>query len=107
MARKTIRIDYTVYSPNYQPGDGCWDFRTLKKAQSAARGLGLVSRIYRNFNQESKRGKIPHDWWSSGFYWSWNGNEFVRKIDPSVSWTAPMGRYEVRRPESVILPPCA
>jgi hypothetical protein len=84
MARKTLRIDYTVYPPNHQPGDGCWDFRTLNKAKSAARGLGLASRIYRNFNQESKRGRIPHDWWSTKFYWTWNGHAFVRKIDPSI-----------------------
>jgi hypothetical protein len=84
MARKTLRINYTVYVPNYQPGAGCWDFRTLTKAKSAARGLGLGSRIYRNFNQESKRAKIPHDWWSSKFFWTWNGHSFVRKIDHSI-----------------------
>jgi hypothetical protein len=84
MAKKTLRIDYTVYAPNYQPGAGCWDFRTLNKARSAARGLGSGSRIYRNFNLESKRGRMPHDYWSSKFYWIWNGHLFVRKIDLSV-----------------------
>jgi hypothetical protein len=84
MARKTMRIDYTVYAPNHQPGGFCRDFRTLKKAKSAARGLGLASRIYRNFNLESNRGKIPHDWWSSKFYWTWNGLAFIRNIDLSI-----------------------
>ena len=87
MARKKLRIDYTVYVPNYQPGAGCWDFRTLNKAKSAACGLGSGSRIYRNFNLESRRGKVPHDWWSSKFYWTWNGHSFVRKIDRSIEAT--------------------
>lgn len=84
MGRKSLRIDYTVYSPDHQPGDVCWDFRTLNKAKSAARGFGPGSRIYRNFNLESKHNKMPHDYWSSKFYWNWIGHSFVRKIDPSV-----------------------
>lgn len=87
MGRKTKRIDYTVYVPNYQPGAGCWDFRTLSKAKSAARGLGSGSRVYRNFSLESKRGKIPRGWWSSKFYWMWNGRSFVREIDHSIEAT--------------------
>jgi|GEM_PF-2642820 len=84
MAKKALRIDYTVYSPNHQPGESCRDFRTLNKAKSAAFGLGLGSRIYRNFNLESKRDKILRDWWSSKFYWTWTGHSFFRKIDPSI-----------------------
>lgn len=79
-----MRIDYTVYSSDHQPGEVCWDFRTLSKAKSAARGLGPGSRVHRNFNLESKRGKMPHDWWSSKFYWMWNGHSFVRMIDRSI-----------------------
>jgi hypothetical protein len=102
MAKKKLRIDYTLYSPSHRPGDVCWDFRTLSKAKSAARGLGIDSRIYQNFNLESKRGKIPHDYWSSTFYWMWNGKLFVRKIDRSVEssgWGSRSG--------SVTPPPCA
>jgi hypothetical protein len=84
MPKKTVRIDYTVYRPGHQPGDTCGDFRTFKRAMSAARGLGRGSRIYRNFNEESKHGKIPHNWWSCKIYWMWNGNSFIRSLDPSV-----------------------
>jgi hypothetical protein len=86
MGRKRIRIDYTVYERGFQPGvpNVCSDFRTLMKAKSAARGLGPGSRIYRNFNLESKRSKPPHDWWSSRFYWTWEGQTFLRKIEASI-----------------------
>ena len=57
MAIKRIKIDYTVYTPNYHPGDGCWDLRNFERAKQRARGLGIGSRIYRNFNQTNKRGK--------------------------------------------------
>jgi hypothetical protein len=106
MAKKALILDYTVYSPHHQPGEVCWDFRTLKKAKSFARGLGSASRIYRNFNLESRRGKGPHDWWSSKFYWAWNGHEFVRKIDSSIRWAD--RESDCRRcSESVTLPPSA
>jgi hypothetical protein len=69
MAIKRIRIDYTVYSPNYHPGDGCWDLQTLENAKRKARGLGPGTRIYRNFNQTNKRGQILGDWWTGNNYW--------------------------------------
>lgn len=93
MTKKRIRIDYTVYSPNYQLGDYCRDFRTLQRAMSAARGMGCRARIYRNFNQEYKTGKMVGDWWSCTFYWIWNGSSFTRKLDPSISSDEPSRIY--------------
>ena len=81
MAIRRIRIDYTVYPPNYQRGGTCWDFRTLRRAKTAARGLGSGSRVYRNFNQTNKRGQILGDWWSGKYFWAWSGNFFCRKLD--------------------------
>ena len=81
MAIKRIKIDYTVYAPNFHPGDGCWDLRTLESAKRKARGLGIGSRIYRNFNQTNKRGKILGDWWSGSHYWRWTGDLFLRRFD--------------------------
>lgn len=81
MAIKRIIIDYTVYPPNYHPGDGCWDLRNFERAKQRARGLGLGSRIYRNFNQTNKRGQILGDWWTGKFSWTWNGMIFQRRID--------------------------
>jgi hypothetical protein len=81
MAIKRIKIDYTVYSPNYHPGDGCWDLRNLERAKQRARGLGAGSRIYRNFNQTNKRGEILADWWTGLHYWTWTGAQFLRKLD--------------------------
>jgi hypothetical protein len=81
MAISRIKIDYTVYPPNYHPGDGCWDLRTLERAKQRSRGLGAGSRIYRNFNQTNKRGQILGDWWTGKNFWTWSGKLFVRKID--------------------------
>ena len=81
MAIKRIEIDYTVYSPNHHPGDGCWDLRTLESAKRKARGLGAGSRIYRNFNQTNKRGQILGDWWTGNSYWTWTGALFFRRLD--------------------------
>jgi hypothetical protein len=36
MALRSKRIDYTVYAPDYEPGKGCWDYRTVTKARLAA-----------------------------------------------------------------------
>jgi hypothetical protein len=42
MAIRRIRIDYTVYPPDFKPGKGpCWDFRTFTKAKRRARVLGI------------------------------------------------------------------
>jgi hypothetical protein len=81
MAIRRIRIDYTVYRPNHQRGEPCWDFRTLRRAKTAARGLGSGSRIYRNFNQTNKRSQILGDWWSGKYFWTWDGMYFSREID--------------------------
>ena len=81
MAIERIRIDYTVYAPNYEPGKGCWDLRTLQRAKRFARTLGPGARVYRNFNQTNKRGKILGDWWSGKSYWTWDGRRFQKKPD--------------------------
>jgi hypothetical protein len=81
MAIRRIRIDYTVYPHNHRAGEPCWDFRTFKRAKSAARGLGSGSRVHRNFNQTNKRGKILGDWWSGRYVWAWDGNHFNREFD--------------------------
>lgn len=79
MAIRRMKIDYTVYSPNYEPGMGlCLDFRNLQKAKSRARGLGVGARVYRNFNQTNKKGQILGDWWSDNRYWLWDGATFKR-----------------------------
>jgi hypothetical protein len=81
MAIKRIKIDYTVYPPNYHPGDGCWDLRNFERAKQRAHGLGAGSRIYRNFNQTNKRGKILGDWWTGAHFWTWTGSLFLRRLD--------------------------
>ena len=81
MAIERVRIDYTVYPPNHQPGGPCWDFRTFSRAKMAARGLGSGSRVYRNFNQTNKRGQPLGDWWSGEHFWIWDGKFFCRKVD--------------------------
>ncbi len=82
MAIERIRIDYSVYPPNHRSGEPCWDFRTFRRAKSAARSLGLGARIYRNFNQTNKRGKILGDWWRDRHRWTWTGKKFEREFDP-------------------------
>jgi hypothetical protein len=81
MAIERIKIGYTVYAPNYHPGVGCWDLRTLERAKQRARGLGEGSRIYRNFNQTNKCGQILGDWWTGKHYWIWTGVIFLRRFD--------------------------
>jgi hypothetical protein len=64
MAIQRIRIDYTVYPPDFKPGKSpCWDFRTFTKAKRKAKGLGNGARVYRNFNQTNKRGQPLGNWW--------------------------------------------
>jgi hypothetical protein len=82
MAICRIKIDYTVYPPDFKPGESpCWDFRTFTKAKRKARGLGVGGRVYRNFNQTNKRGRILGDWWGSKFFWRWNGSTFARCVE--------------------------
>jgi hypothetical protein len=76
-----IKIDYTVYAPNHQPGKVCWDLRNLRAARRKARALGAGSEIVRNFNQTNKRGKILGDWWTGNHYWIWTGSLFRRRPD--------------------------
>ena len=76
---KRVRIDYTIYSPNYDPGQGeCWDYPTLRGARKKAQELGIGSLVVRNFNRNR-----PVDWWQSTFCWMWDGFAFRKK--PSLS----------------------
>jgi hypothetical protein len=82
MAIRRIKIDYTVYPPNFKPGESpCWDLRTFERAKRRARDLGVGSRVYRNFNQTNKRGRILGDWWGGKFYWRWDGSVFERFVE--------------------------
>ena len=80
MAIQRIRIDYTVYPPDFKPGQKspCWDFRTFTKAKRKAKGLGVGARVYRNFNQTNKRGQILGGWWGDKYFWRWTGTRFHR-----------------------------
>jgi hypothetical protein len=72
VSMKRVRIDYTIYSPDYAPGIGeCWDCRTLRRARKKAQELGVASLIVRNFNRNK-----PMDWWQSTFCWMWDGFAF-------------------------------
>jgi hypothetical protein len=82
MAIERIRIDYTVYPPDHKKGEPCWDFRTFGRAKTGARGFGIGSRIYRNFNRTNKRDLS--DWWSGKYYWIWNGSLFEHRIDRNL-----------------------
>jgi hypothetical protein len=75
MALHSKRIDYTVYAPNYEPGKGCWDFRTITKARLAAKKLGVGARLRRNVNLTDK-GREHVDWWVERV-WEWHGKQFV------------------------------
>jgi hypothetical protein len=85
VSMKRVRIDYTVYSPDYAPAIGeCWDFRTLHGARKKARELGVGSLIVRNFNRDK-----PWDWWQSGFCWLWDGFAFRKSYSLSEKkWKA-------------------
>jgi hypothetical protein len=89
MAIRRIRVDYTVYPPNFQPGrDVCWDFMTVTKAKARARQLGPGSRVYRNYNQTNKRGKPLGNWWGGKAY-VWTGDAFERIFkDPNLPLNA-------------------
>jgi putative SOS response-associated peptidase YedK len=60
---KRVRIDYTIYSPDYDPDIGeCWDYRTLRGGRKKAQELGVGSLVVRNFNRNR-----PVDWWQPTF----------------------------------------
>ena len=84
MAIRRVRIDYTLYPPNYTPGEGiCCDFLTLERAKRCARGLGRGTIIVRNFNQTDKDSRP--DWWQDRRYWFFSGVSFRRVLpDPST-----------------------
>jgi hypothetical protein len=84
MAIRRIRIDYTVYPPNHQSGEPCWDFRTFERAKKAARTFGAGTRVYRNFNQANKRECTLGDWWGGKRFWTWNGTRFVSAHEGQV-----------------------
>jgi len=75
MAIRRKWINYTVYGPDYEPGKGCWDYRTVAKARLAAKKLGAGSRLRRNINTRNK-GEPVADWWADRV-WEWTGEEFV------------------------------
>jgi hypothetical protein len=73
-----VRVDYTIYSPNYEPGKGeCWDADTLRSAKRLAKRFGAGSLIVRNFN-EMNRTNVLGDWWQASFCWVWNGRSFPK-----------------------------
>ena len=75
MALHSKRIDYTVYAPDYEPGKGCWEYRTVTKARLAAKKQGVGARLRRNINIAGKNGKEV-DWWVDRV-WEWNGRNFL------------------------------
>ena len=77
MGLRRVRIDYTVYAPDYEPGEGCWDFRTCTKAKRKAQALGVGARVYRNLNEENKSMSFIGDWWTYKDYWAWGVSGFV------------------------------
>jgi hypothetical protein len=72
------RIDYTVYPPEFKPGESpSWEFGTFTKAKRKARALGIGALVYRNFNQTNKQ--RPSDWWGDKHFWRWTGSRFQRR----------------------------
>jgi hypothetical protein len=69
---KTVRIDYTVYSPGFE--GSCWDLRTPKRVKSRARSLGRGARIYKNYNKDKEL-----DWWTDKRLWVCDGALFVSR----------------------------
>ena len=56
MAIERIRIDYTVYSPNYKPGEGlCLSFDTFQKAKLVPEGL-VQGRELQEFQPKEQEG---------------------------------------------------
>lgn len=79
MAIHRIRINYTVYPPDFLPDKSpCWDFRTFTKAKSKARGLGIGALVYRNFNQADKDQPVAN-WWGDRYFWFWSGLSFEKR----------------------------
>lgn len=90
---KRVRIDYTIYSPDYSGDrksriDQCWDFPTIAGARKKAKELGVGSLVIRNFNRS-----WPSDWWQTRFCWVWDGFAFKKvypvdekkwRVDPSA-----------------------
>jgi hypothetical protein len=75
MAIRSKSINYTVYAPNYEPGQGCWDYKTATKARLAAKKLGVGSRLRRNINLRNKS-EPEADWWVERV-WEWTGKKFI------------------------------
>lgn len=48
-------VSYSVYAPDYAPGDYCCDARTMKQAQRICRRLGSGAVITRHVSLQNKR----------------------------------------------------
>jgi hypothetical protein len=76
MAIHRIRIDYSVYPPDFVPGTGkLWETRTIAKARLIAKKLGAGSLVYTNFNQTNKKGEVLGGFWD-GKVVEWTGTTF-------------------------------
>ena len=102
MSMKRVRIDYTIYSPEYDRSTGeCWENGTMRGARKKAQELGVGSLIVRNFNRMK-----PMHWWQSTFCWMWDGSAFRKccslstekwKVDSTnLSQTAVQRRFRLR-----------
>ncbi len=90
MAIRRIRINYTLYSPEYERATGlCLDFDTFAAAKQRACGLGIGTVLVRNFDRVDKDGNT--DWWQDGRCWLFDGRQFVRtstKDPDSKKWNS-------------------
>jgi hypothetical protein len=76
MAIRRVKIDHTVYPPNFVPHkNACWNVRTIAKARLLAKRFGTGSLIYTNFNQTNKKGRTLGGFWD-GKVLEWTGAAF-------------------------------
>jgi hypothetical protein len=77
MAIRRVRINYTLYSPDYDRATGvCLDFDTLDSAKRRARDLGTGTMIVRNFDVSNKDGST--EWYQAERFWIFDGRSFWR-----------------------------
>jgi hypothetical protein len=75
VARRTKRIDYAVYPPDFHLHGFCWTYRVATKARSKAKSLGVGSWIRRYVNPTAKGSELHFE---IDRMLRWNGIKFVR-----------------------------
>jgi hypothetical protein len=86
VARHSQKVDYAVYPADFPERGFCWTFRTVTKARSKAKSLGVGSWIRRLvYASDKDTGNNEFRDFRVDGLWRWTGVGFVRmRVEPKM-----------------------